>query len=776
MSWVAGAERYYGSLTPAADMKIAARLELHQPETLPEVDFITEEVLSHRLWHICDEAGLTIRHISGSPVATEANDFMTVIADEIGDVAFMTPYLLYQGTVFEPMIKWTLQNRSESPGIEDGDMFLCNDPWVGAVHQNDVAVFAPVFFDGKLFCWVGASIHEVDVGGSAPGSFSIHAKDVFGEVSPLPPVKVVRKFELQADIEDLYTRRSRQPLLLALDLRAKIAANNVARTRILEAIGRYGCDTVKAVMRRVMDRAESSLRARLREIPDGVWRHVDFQEVASADDRGLYAARLEMTKIGDELHFDFTGSAAQAGIINSGTAGTRAGVFAALLPILVGEIPWAPGGLQRCLKITSPRGTILNAEYPAAVSMGSITGTWLAHNCAHATISKMLLTSPKHRSRAMSGGGGSWPAMQLFGWDKTGYAFVTQFQEANLTGFGARTFADGVNTAGAYCIPSARVPNVEATELTWPLLVLYRGEAIDTGGAGRWRGGLGGRFAFILHKTNKEFTHVSAAFHVAIPNGGALSGGLPGASVTYRIKRDTNVWDEIGRGALPQDLDTLTGKLDILHPKSQTTQSFNDVYAIIFFGGGGYGDPLDREPERVASDVNQGFVSTNAAGRLYGVVLRDGAVDIGGTASRRAAMHDERRAGAQKPVMGAKPDEDAPGDIRINEYLTMSDDRIVCRRCGCDCGAASENYKHSLHMKSIPFTALSPANHDPADYIDEPVEFRAFFCRGCGTQVETEVAVTREPPVWDVQLLQEGHLANQRGLENSQNFREGNQS
>ena len=138
MSWVAGAERYYGSLTPAADMKIASRLELHQPETLPDVDFITEEVLSHRLWHICDEAGLTIRHVSGSPVATEANDFMTVIADEIGDVAFMTPYLLYQGTVFEPMIKWTLQNRSESPGIEDGRRGLghrCQKAY-GAAHAG----------------------------------------------------------------------------------------------------------------------------------------------------------------------------------------------------------------------------------------------------------------------------------------------------------------------------------------------------------------------------------------------------------------------------------------------------------------------------------------------------------------------------------------------------------------------------------------------------------------------------------------------------------------
>ena len=214
--------------------------------------------------------------------------------------------------------------------------------------------------------------------------------------------------------------------------------------------------------------------------------------------------------------------------------------------------------------------------------------------------------------------------MQLFGWDKTGFAFVTQFQEANLTGFGARSFADGVNTAGAYCIPAARVPNVEATEFTWPLLVLYRSEASDTGGAGRWRGGVGGKFAFILHKTHKEFVHVSAAFHVAIPNGGALSGGLPGASVVYLILRNSNVREEIAEGRIPQRLDALTGALDVLQPKSQTTQDQNDVYAITFFGGGGYGDPLDREPDRVAVRCPAGAGFGRGGARLMVFATKDG--------------------------------------------------------------------------------------------------------------------------------------------------------
>ncbi|MDQ0509630.1 hydantoinase B/oxoprolinase family protein [Ancylobacter amanitiformis] len=753
MSWVAGAERYYADFEPVIETLASHGLSLHRADPSTTVDFITDEVLSHRLWHVCDEAGVTIRHVSGSPVATEANDFMTVIASETGDVVFMTPNLLYQAAAFEPMIKWTLINRAQSPGIDDGDMFLCNDPWVGAVHQNDVAVFAPVFHGGKLFCWVGASIHEVDVGGPAPGSFSITARDVFEEVPPLPPVKIVKNFEIQSDIEDLYTRRSRQPLLLSLDLRAQIAANNVARSRILEAIAKYGADTVKAVMGRVMDRAEAQLRARLRELPDGVWRHVDFQETAFAGDRGIYAGRLELTKAGDHLHFDFTGSAAQVGLINSATSGTRAGVLAGILPLLVGDIPWALGGLQRCIEITNPRGTMLNAEYPAAVSMGSITGTWLAHNCAHAALSKMMLCHPEHGRRALSGGGGSWPAMQLFGWDKTGYAFVTQFQEANLAGFGARSFADGVNTAGAYCIPSARIPNVEATEFTWPLLVLCRGEAIDTGGAGKWRGGAGGKFSFVLHKTNRNFTHVSAAFHVAVPNGGALSGGLPGASVVYSMQRDSDVLARLAQGQIPQEIASLSGTLDILPPKSQTEQGRDDVYAITFFGGGGYGDPLDREPESVLHDVAEGFVSRTEAARLYGVVIEGGAVDRAATQARRTLIRADRLGGKVPAARRDTPAAVPEGGIGLNDYTMLASRRLTCRCCGQDHGPASENYKLALVMRTTPIADLSPTMADPADFIDEPVEFRSFICPGCGTQVETEVALAREAPLWDVQLV-----------------------
>jgi N-methylhydantoinase B len=281
--------------------------------------------------------------------------------------------------------------------------------------------------------------------------------------------------------------------------------------------------------------------------------------------------------------------------------------------------------------------------------------------------------------------------------------------------------------------------------------VLYRGEAADSGGAGQWRGGLGGQFAFMLHKTNRDFVHISAAFHVAIPNGGALSGGLPGSSVVYTILRDSNIRQAIAAGRVPQALAEMSGTLDVLPPKSQTTQGLDDVYAITFFGGGGYGDPLDRDLGRVAADVQDGSVTVAEAARLYGAVFTEGVLDTDASAQRRAMLREARTG-----VVTAEPppadESDPPGSIRLNEHLRAQAGRIVCRRCGHDHCSSAENYKHSLIVQVLPVTALSPVNRDPAVYIDEPVEFRQFICPGCGTQVETEIALSRDPYLWDVQL------------------------
>ncbi len=169
---------------------------------------------------------------------------------------------------------------------------------------------------------------------------------------------------------DLWVRRSRVPMLVGLDLRAKIGANNVGAERLLALIEQYGADTVKAVMKRMMADAESRLRAKLTSLPDGSWTATGYQDQSHEGDRGLHKITVTTTKTGDHLTFDFTGTDPQAGVINCTYAGMRGGVMLALLPILAGDIPWSAGGLMRCFDLITEEGTINNATFPAAVSRG----------------------------------------------------------------------------------------------------------------------------------------------------------------------------------------------------------------------------------------------------------------------------------------------------------------------------------------------------------------------------------------------------------------------
>ncbi|NED78700.1 hydantoinase B/oxoprolinase family protein, partial [Streptomyces sp. SID11233] len=179
--------------------------------------------------------------MSGSHVVTESNDFNFSICDELGEQVQVGAYNIGLIGSMDLAIVWTLRHRGDNPGIAEGDMFLCNDPWIGGgLHQNDAAVLAPVFHDGKLFGWTTAIAHQVDLGGPRPGSFSPSAHDVFGEAVPTPPLKVVRGGVLQRDVADAWVRRSRLPHMVGLDLRAKIAANKNAADQILRLIDKYG--------------------------------------------------------------------------------------------------------------------------------------------------------------------------------------------------------------------------------------------------------------------------------------------------------------------------------------------------------------------------------------------------------------------------------------------------------------------------------------------------------------------------------------------------------
>lgn len=635
-------ERFISSGKRPERSAISPKLKLFDYDPEHEVDPITLEVVAHKLWQINDEQGQALKKISGSPVATDANDFNVVLCDELGDIINIGPYYLPHAANVDFMVKWTVEHRSDNPGIRPDDMFLCNDPWVGALHPQDVAVLSPVFVGDELLCWTGSTIHQVDLGGVNVGSWCVDAEEHFAEGMSYPPIKIVESGEIRRDIEDVYVRRSRAPGQIGLDLRAHIASNNVAKKRLHELVDRYGAKTVNSVMKKQMDYAEERFRERLHEIPDGTWRCETYQEVAKTGDRGVHKTILALTKKGDHLSFDFTGTDPNVGMINSTRAGAVGGSMVAILPQLCFDIPWALGGLHRAIDYETPMGTIINAEFPHGVSMGSISGTWSVTNASNICIAKMLSSVPELQDRLLAGCVGSWTTVITSGQDHNDEPFVTMIMDCMAGGWGARSFDDGVDTAGLMAAITGQCPNVETNEGLYPLLYLYRRETKDSGGPGEFRGGMGATSCWVPHRADGEGLNlVLATFGQAFPTALGIDGGYPANTSMFKMVRDSNVHEVMASGKVPTSLEDLEGELLYMPEKCETEEGPNDVFEHTWSGGGGFGDPLDRDPERVALDVVNDAVSREAAHDIYGVVV-NGKLDLEATERRRTAIREER--------------------------------------------------------------------------------------------------------------------------------------
>ncbi len=730
--------------------QLPAALRVHEvdQEQIDAVDPLTYEVVRHRLWSVTDEMGEALKRMSGSPIVIDANDFDFAISDELGQEVQVGLYNTMLVGAVDLAIYWTLKHRD----VREGDMFLCNDPWVGGgLHQNDVIVFQPIFHDGHLFGWTSAICHEPDLGGVGLGSFSVAAQDVFSESVPTPPVRVVRDFELQDDIADLWVRRSRVPMLVGLDLRAKIGASNVGRERLLAVIDQYGADTVKAVMKRMMNDAESRLRTKLRELPDGTWNATGYQDQSGAGDRAVHKITVAMTKVGGHLTFDFNGTDPQAGIINCTYAGMRGGVMLALLPILAADIPWSAGGLMRCFDLISEPGTLNNATFPAAVARGPIGPAWMTGSLVAECLSQMLDRSMTLGENVQANCCGTHDAALLAGLDTRGNQpapFINVLMEVMAGGYGGRPDADGMDTGGLACIPMGRIPDVEMSEFLYPILALWRREEPDTGGPGRHRGGISGSTAMIPHGSEFPFGVMLAASGKAVSQNNGLAGGYPGNTARGVIARDVDVTAAFAAGAVPTTLGDLGDDLDLQQCYADTAMGVNDVFFLQWQGGGGYGDPLTRETTAVAHDVREGKVTPAGAAENYGVVIdADLGVDQTATTEMRTRIRDERRS-RSTPVSHARV-LDLAGGRRLNDNLVEisggGESEVACSHCGRRLAGPESTTLEVARFEGPSSTAGPQVLSDPTVYVDTPVVFRQLCCPGCWTAIYSGIVPEGHP-------------------------------
>lgn len=750
------------SYRPAHDWlsRVDNRVELHG-DAVAELDPITFEVIRNRLWTINLAHGETLTRISGSPVF-QALDFNMCIMTERAEIAMNAPYLQALVAGAPLAIRFIMERFSAEPGIDEGDIFLGTDPWVGAVHQMDVLIASPVFIDGKLFAWVTNAGHQYDRGGITPGGWPQNAPDAYSDPTIFTPFKIAEKGVVRRDLEAMYLRQSRMPDLLALDLRAQIAGVRFAVQQLRDLCDQFGPLVVKAAMRRILDNAQISMQEKLRRIPDGRWTEVRYFDELMPGHRDTYRCQMNITKTGDRLVIDNEGTDKQAaGPLNFVYAAFSGQFLGVVAVTMLFEQMFSIGGAERQINFRPTAGLLSCADYPAAVS-GGVQNVVIHTNAFMSAIGRMLACDPQLKNDVLASGAG-FPLLVLAGRDDRGNYFGTGLMDAVSTGSGGRSTRDGVDTGGATWSPLMKMINIEDTEQFYPMLYLYRQEYEDSGGAGRYRGGVGMKFAFTPYRAEEITAITNTGGQIASTfSAMGLFGGLPSPTCHNLIRKGTNLAELFANRRVPESIEELSAKEDILlRGKSNgTLLGPGDVMEATFCGGGGYGDPLLRDIGAVVRDVRDGYVSARSAREIYGVVLKNGgAADMAATQALRAEMREGRShwplAQAAKAADETRTPATGAAPVAIHEYVVAKDEGdqrvLACSQCGQVLSDYAGNYKAGLLEHIGPVTQL-PGVRDPIVFLDDTMELRTYCCPGCQTQMTVDVMRAGEPVLADVQL------------------------
>jgi N-methylhydantoinase B len=568
------------------------------------IDAVDLEVIKASLSGIVQEMQNSLFRTGFSTIVRESQDASCALMNAQGDVVAQHVVLPLHIGVFPACCAAIL--AAYRGAIAEGDAFLINHPYQGgSPHAPDMAVITPVFVGGALFGFCGSVAHKGDIGGPVPGSCSGQAREIFNEGLHLPAVRYQRDFKQNTDIEDIIAANSRTPELVIGDIRGQLGADRLGERRLQELVAKYGKDKVQASYARLFEIGEARVRAAIAEWADGRYEAERF-----VDDDGIaleVPVRIHVIaeKKGDRLHFDFSGSADQtAGPANIRPPLVQAACAYALIS-LIDPYMYVSSGLLRGFTITARDGSVLNPRFPAPVNTYNPT--------VHALVDALFAAlAPIVPGKVRADGAGSRSIIIGGRSTYTGKGYVQY--EIIGGGAGARATKDG---ASGITInqSNAKIAPVEIIESEFPTR-LIRFELIrDSGGAGKFRGGLGIRREY-LNLADARFS-IRSTKHIIPPNG--MAGGEAG--------RGGDIWIN------PQRKDAK--RLPTRYADYPLKEG--DAFRLDSPGGGGYGDPHSRPAELVLADVREGNVSPQAAERDYGVVLTADhhAVDAAATARKR---------------------------------------------------------------------------------------------------------------------------------------------
>ena len=576
-------------------------------------DPVTLEVVRSRLDVISDEMEATLLRSAHSSVIKEGMDASAALFDGGAELIAQANALPVHLASLGPAVERICEVYPPSTMKRD-DVFVMNDPYEGAQHIPDVIIVVPVIADGEVVALSSTMAHHQDMGGKAPGSTPQDSTEIFQEGLIIPPMKMVDDGVPNDTLFAILKKNIRIPDTTLGDIDAQIAAGNTGRRRILELIDEFGREHVTRCMTILQDRSEAMTRELIARIPDGEYAFTDYldNDGVNLDKRLKIRARVIID--GSSFVVDFAGTSAQVdGPINAVPSVALSAARYVVRAVTDPEIP-NNAGCYRPIRLELPLGSMVNPVHPAPVNSRSVT----LRRMIDAMLGALVLAIPDRVPAANNG----HPLMcSLGGVDpRIGRRYVTS--AIGTGGMGARPTKDGVECVQTDASNAMNIP-VEATETYFPLRVTRWALRNDSGGAGKHRGGLGLEYFLEVLDSEVQVSHRGER-HYTAPWG--LFGGGPGAC---------------SRGALIRD-----GELIEIPSKLEYTLRAGERVEYYTTGGGGYGDPLERDPALVLDDVLDRKVSAQAAADVYGVVIvrrGDGCeVDAPATRALRDAVRERR--------------------------------------------------------------------------------------------------------------------------------------
>lgn len=566
------------------------------------LDEITQSVLRHRFDSIADEMETTLIRSAYSSIVKEAQDASAALFDPQGRTIAQAMAIPAHLGMMVPAIDRIIEAFPPEE-MEPDDVYLMNDPYDGGTHIPDITVVKPIFNEDQVIALGATMAHHQEMGGMTPGSLPPNATEIYQEGLRLPPMQYQDRGKVNETLVDLIETNVRTPYTTLGDLRAQVSAASIAERRLEAVAAEYGNTTFQAAVDTVIEHAETLTRREIREIPDGEYSFHDFIDDDGVDIHEPIKIAATVTVDGSELHVDFTGTGEQArGPVNSVPAATLSGVYYVVRAVTDPTIP-NNAGCFAPVEITMPEGSLVNPKPPAPVNARSLTVKRIVDVLFGALAEALPETVP-------AAGNGQLLSHRFSSIDD-GEQWI--YGEVGAGGSGARPTKDGLDCIDTDITNCMNTP-VEATEMAAPIRIHRYDLWLDSGGPGRYRGGLGYRKQFEMLTDDVTFTHRRDR-HDFQPWG--LHGGRPAPTCKTLIRRTDGAVESI---------------------PSQDTVSLQagDIVDVHTTGGGGHGPPTDRPVEAVERDLAEDRISEAVASEEYGVVIDSGEVDRAATERRRA--------------------------------------------------------------------------------------------------------------------------------------------